>query len=158
MITFRQGNARFNYRIVGVAIHRERVLLQKAETDDFWTLPGGRAELLESAAETLRREMREELDAEVTVGRLIWVVENFFEYDAQAYHELAFYFSMSFVENASWLNADGSFAGDEQGTPIIFQWLPLDRLEAVRLYPSFLREALQKIPHVTQHIVHRDDH
>ena len=72
MITFDGGPARFNFRVVGVALDRERgrALLHRAEHDDFWSLPGGRAELLEPAEATLRREMREELGVEVAVERL----------------------------------------------------------------------------------------
>jgi 8-oxo-dGTP pyrophosphatase MutT (NUDIX family) len=57
MITFTRGDLRFNYRITGVAICDGKVLLQKPVVDGFWFLPGGRAELQETAEETLRREM-----------------------------------------------------------------------------------------------------
>ena len=80
MIRFDQGNRRFNYRIVGVAIHDDAVLLHRADHESFWTLPGGRAEHGETAEETIQREMREELETDVHVDRLLWIVENFFEY------------------------------------------------------------------------------
>ena len=67
----------FNYRVVGIVIHNGRVLAHRGEDEGFWTLPGGHAELLEPAALTLKRELREELGIEVEVGRLVWVVENF---------------------------------------------------------------------------------
>ena len=70
MITFARGPLRFNYRVVGIAINDGRVLLHRAETDDFWALPGGRAELMEPASVTLQREMQEELGIEVQVLRL----------------------------------------------------------------------------------------
>ncbi len=47
MITFNDNGIRFTNRIVGMAFDRDRVLLHRAESDDFWALPGGRAELLE---------------------------------------------------------------------------------------------------------------
>jgi ADP-ribose pyrophosphatase YjhB (NUDIX family) len=65
MITFDEDHVRFTNRIVGIAYDGDRVLLHRAITDDFWALPGGRAELLETAAETLRREMREEMNETV---------------------------------------------------------------------------------------------
>lgn len=79
MIAFNRGPARFNYRIVGIALHNNQVLLHKAEGGSFWSLPGGRAELLEPATETLKREMREELDLDVQVERLVWIVEDFYQ-------------------------------------------------------------------------------
>ena len=47
MITYLEGGRRFNLRVAGVAIHKEQVLLHRAESDDFWALPGGRAEMME---------------------------------------------------------------------------------------------------------------
>ncbi len=70
MITFTREGVRFNHRVAGIAIDDGRVLLHQFEGEDFWALPGGRAELLEPATETLRREMREELAIEVDVIRL----------------------------------------------------------------------------------------
>jgi ADP-ribose pyrophosphatase YjhB (NUDIX family) len=65
VISFDNENNRFNYRVVGIAIHENSVLLHQGEDEDFWTLPGGRAEFGEPAEQTLKREMREELDVEV---------------------------------------------------------------------------------------------
>jgi 8-oxo-dGTP pyrophosphatase MutT (NUDIX family) len=62
MITFARENVWFALRVAGVAIHDGHVLLHRAECDDFWALPGGRAELLEPAAESLIREMQEEVN------------------------------------------------------------------------------------------------
>ena len=55
MITFDEDHIRFTNRVVGITCDRGRVLLHRVVTDDFWALPGGRAELLEPAAETLRQ-------------------------------------------------------------------------------------------------------
>jgi ADP-ribose pyrophosphatase YjhB (NUDIX family) len=63
MITMTRNNARFGMRVAGVAIHERHVLLHRAEHDDFWALPGGRVEMLEPADVSLKREMKEEMDA-----------------------------------------------------------------------------------------------
>jgi len=47
MITFEEGEKRFTYRVAGIALDVDRVLLLRTEKDDFWFLPGGRVELLE---------------------------------------------------------------------------------------------------------------
>lgn len=57
MIRFEAGDNCFNYRVVGVAAYNGSVLLQQGEGEDFWIIPGGRAELGEPAELTLRREM-----------------------------------------------------------------------------------------------------
>lgn len=62
MITFERGTSKFNFRVAGVAIHNNKILIHMYEGFDFWALPGGRAELQETTIETIKREMKEELN------------------------------------------------------------------------------------------------
>jgi 8-oxo-dGTP pyrophosphatase MutT (NUDIX family) len=66
----------------------------------FGRSPGGRAELGEPAAQTLKREMLEELNTKVEVVRLLWLVENLFEYADKEYHEIGLYFLMRFPDDS----------------------------------------------------------
>ena len=156
MITFDRDNIRFTNRIVGIAYDGDRVLLHRAESDDFWAMPGGRAELLETAAETLRREMREEMNEDVEVDRLIWIAENFFEYGPRSFHEIGFYFLMHLPEDSPLRRKTEPFYGQEGDLKIIFEWVPVETLEQVRLFPTFLRTGLKNLPTTTVHTVHRD--
>ena len=161
MLTFDQGNSRFNYRVAGVAIDDGHVLIHRAESETFWTLPGGRVEMGEASEDSLRREMREEIGVDVVVERLLWIVENFFDYAGKQCHELAFYYLMRIP--AGRLRADGErFYGLEEfyeGEPVVklhFQWTALDRLGELELYPSFLTERLGSLPGGVEHLVHVD--
>lgn len=156
MITLDIGDARFSFRTVGVAIHDDRVLLHRAEWDDFWALPGGRVELGEPASESLRREMREELGVEVRVERLLWVVENFFGDQGREQHRLAFYFLMTFPPDHHYYRATAPFAGHEEGIPLTFRWFPFADLDTTVHYPPFLRTALRDLPLTPTHIVYTD--
>lgn len=51
--------------------NRERILLTRRSDNGRWCLPGGRMEPGESAAEACAREVREETDLDVFIGRLI---------------------------------------------------------------------------------------
>ncbi len=160
MITFDRGQTRFNLRVVGVASDDDRVLLHRGEWDDFWTLPGGRGEFLEPARDTLVREMREERAVDIRVGRLLWVMKNFFEYAGKSYHELALYFLMSLPPGSRPLSLH-EFEGSEELTgggtlKLLFRWFPLAGLEDIHLYPTFLRQGLKSLPTTTEHVVHRD--
>ena len=94
--------------------------------------------------------------AEIHVERLVWVVENFFEYDGKTYHELAFYFLMAFPDASHLYEQSEPFTGDEEGIRLIFEWCQLDELGGILLYPTFLRRKLNSIPEVTEHIIHTD--
>jgi len=164
-ISFDQGTVRFNFRVVGVALDHDRVLLHRAVGEAFWSLPGGRVELLEWSPQALRREMQEELGVEVEVGRLLWVTEYFFDYAERDYHELAFYYLMEVPSHSGlYENRAGSYWGQEhpvdreEPIKLEFRWFGLSELEDLRLYPTFLCQSLRAIPQTTQHILHKARH
>jgi 8-oxo-dGTP pyrophosphatase MutT (NUDIX family) len=157
MLSFKHSKGWFSCRAVGVIIDRQRLLMHNDESDGFWALPGGRIEFGESAAVTLRRELKEELGVTAEVGRLLWVVENFFTYRGTGFHEISFYFLVSLPVDCSIKAHHEPFYGDENGVPIIFEWHPIDELESTNLHPSFLRKAVAQLPQETQYIVHRDE-
>ena len=159
-ITFDCDNLRFNYRIVGIGLHKGRVILQQVKGRDWWFMPGGRCALGESAADCLKREMAEELNSEVEIGRLVWVAEGFFHLDSRSYHELSLFFLVTFQENSPVLGIDemhGIDQGDGNTVDVINKWHRLDKLNEVVLYPEFLRLGLRNIPVATEHVIHGDN-
>jgi len=157
VIRFEEGRYRFNYRVVGVAIRDGMVLLHRAGDDPFWALPGGRAEMGETSEQTIRREMREELSTDVEVIRLLWFVENFFDYDGLSYHEIALYFLIHLHKDSAPLALE-AFDARDGNTTLHFQWFPVDEeaLARLPLVPSFLAAGLPKLPTSVVHIVQRD--
>ena len=153
MITFEEGGSMFNCRVAGIALSGDRVLLSRAEMNDSWYLPGGRVELLETTEDALKREMQEELGVEIHIERLVWVVEYSFASDGRNYHELAFYYLMTFVHGSHLYDRGKPFPGDEEGIKLIFRWHRIDELGEILLYPSFLQEKLSAIPETIEHIV-----
>jgi ADP-ribose pyrophosphatase YjhB (NUDIX family) len=152
--TLERGGICFHYRVAGVAVDGDRVLLHRTEIDDFWSLPGGHVELGETAADALRREMMEELGVEIEVGRLLWVVENFFDYGEGRHHEIGLYFLMSLGAGSPLYDRSG-FEGDEQGLRIELQWFPRQRNALARLpvLPACLQQELVSLPETTRHLV-----
>ena len=174
VITFEQGDRRFNLRAVAVILDQEqrRVVIHRASHEDFWTLPGGRVELGERAAEALVREMREEIGVEVEVGRLLWVVEGFVAFLERHWHEISFYFLTTLPLDCPLYDQD-RWSGIEEGIEdlyipkelrgttntleLLFEWQDIDRLHDVNLFPRFLQDDLRTLPTEVQHVVRVGD-
>lgn len=163
MISFPVGAARFNFRTAAVIIHDEYVLLHRADSENFWALPGGRVEILESSDAALARELREELGTAVDahVGRLLWIDENFYEHQGVPHHELGAYYLVTLGNQSLYLAKDQDYVGVEhdlniQGSPVrlIFRWFPLATIDTVRLYPTFLGAGLNDLPESPEHLIH----
>jgi ADP-ribose pyrophosphatase YjhB (NUDIX family) len=137
-------------------IQDNKILVHRSENDDFWALPGGRNEFHEFSEETLIREMKEEINEEVDVERLLWVVENFFDFDEKKYHEIAFYYLMK-LKNDSELYKVSEFYGKEDNCNLIFKWVDLKDLKNLEIYPTFLKTKVMNLSDNIEHIKHEGD-
>ena len=107
--------------------------------------------MMEPAHEALRREMLEETGLSVSVGRLIWIVENFLQLRGTAFHEVGLYFEMSMETGA--LPDGKTFTGREGEKSLEFRWATFEELPELRLLPDFLTNGLSSLPVTTERIV-----
>lgn len=143
-ISYERNNSKFNFRVAGIVMDAGRVLLHKAEQDDFWNLPGGRVEMNEATEAAIVREMMEELGIHVEVQRLAFVNEIFFDYDGQKFHEIGFFYVIALPE-AHKLYREIEFKGQEDNGKLTFRWFPFDELEHLEVYPVFLKKELHNL-------------
>ena len=155
---------RFNYRAAGVVVTRTHVLLHRLVNDTFWSMPGGHVEMGEFAAETLRREMVEEIGETAQVGRLLWISENLFTHNGRRFHEVGLYFLARFAKNSPVYRTE-RFMGVEAYEPEVgpafkleFRWFPREEavLRALPVLPQFLQNGLVKLPRHPVHFVHAE--
>ena len=85
------------------------------------------------------------------VSRLVLVADNLFTLDNDQFQEVVLYFLVEFAPGSRILDQDGVFEGNESGTK--FQWVPLDEVEQVSLFPAFLRERVRAIPQTPEYVV-----
>ena len=92
------------------------------EWKGWWEFPGGKMEPGESPQEALKREIREELEAEITVGQLLETVE----WDYPAFHLTMHCFVCSLISEDMHLNEHEAAAWLTKETLHTVKWLPAD--------------------------------
>ena len=135
-ILFKTEDFVFSYRIQGVLVRDGKALLQRCGED--YALIGGHVAAFETTKETLVREFKEEIHADVAVDELMAVGEVFFPWGNKPCHQIGLYYRVH-LPDESQIPPDGAFHGfDELGGERIdldFCWVPLEELENVALYP-----------------------
>lgn len=144
-ILFRTEDFIFSYRVGGVLIKDNKILLQKPKNDDY-AIIGGHVSCLETTAQTLKREYEEEIHAKIEVDNLLAVGEVFFPWGQKPCHQISLYYKVHLL-NDNDIPSDGSFQGyDDLGNERIdldFCWVPLEDLKnGVKVYP------VELIPHI----------
>lgn len=154
-LTFPTPSEMFNVRVAVAIVHDGRLLVQGDHHYPFVVPPGGRCRLHESTADAARREIREELACDVAIGRLLWLVENFFELDGRRVHELTFVYEGRLPADAPFVATEGDFLGAEDNPRLFYRWVPLPELATLELYPEVLRGAADGFPASTERVVVR---
>lgn len=151
----------FSCRVGAVCYSEDRFLLHRAQGDVTWAFPGGKLKMNETLAAAVERELHEELGWTVTAQRLLWVVENFFDYrspsetaeSSSLHHEVGFYFSVEAPEAPS---ADSHFVSTETDGRLEFRWFHVDEIGALDLRPRVLKDLLGDLSGTTQVVIQRD--
>lgn len=129
---------------LGLVRRRDHILVFEGRDDvkgeTYYRPLGGGVEFGERSDEALKREFREELDADIKVGELRGVLENVFTWRGNPGHEIAFVYAAEFVD-------PGLYAKDEMkilDDPATAIWVPLADFRDGRkiLYPNGLTELL----------------
>lgn len=105
---------------------------------------GGAIEFGERAEDALRREIKEEIGAELSAPRLLGVFENLFTLEGRQGHEILFVFDAEFVDNALYESATIEAMEPGWGEPPV--WMPLDAFRdgSLPLYPTGLLALLDE--------------
>ncbi len=94
------------------------------EFQGWWEFPGGKIESGESPKEALKREIREELDAEIEVGELLQTVE----WDYPNFHLTMHCFICGLISESLHLNEHEAATWLSSETLRSVKWLPADEI------------------------------
>lgn len=118
----------------------------EVKQDHFHRPIGGTVEFGEHAQATLIREMREELNAEITQVRHLWTLENLFTCDGLAGHEINFIFTAEFCDDKFYAQ-DRFFLTEDDGAQHPVLWVPIKEFlhRSRRFVPEVLLEKLREL-------------
>lgn len=145
----------FKVRTGAVLVRDGRLLVHSNVPKEHWVTPGGGVAFGETARESLVREMREELGADAEVGRLLWLIEHFFETPRRKWHQILLLHEAALPDDCDAARRDAWEFDDGEG-PVTFRWTPLDELRSIRLLPGFLADELRALPTSPRRVVHVD--
>lgn len=141
------SNQRIRAVALCVVINDGRVLVRRhvdhGRPRVFYRPVGGSIEFGEHSRDAARREVHEEIGAEVANLRLLGCVENLFDFKGGTGHELVFIYRADFTDPA--LYAREQIAGQEaDGEDFVAVWLPLDAFTPDQpLFPTALVDLLR---------------
>lgn len=157
-IIFKTAEYVFSYRVAGLLVHNEKVLLQRPQNDTSYAIPGGHVALGETTEETLVREFKEEINADIKVDRLKWIGEIFFPWGDKPCHQICLFYNVLLTDNSA-IPLSGTFLGTEQledkSFKLEFSWIDIKDIETIKLYPVEAKRYLSEESSLVEHFVYK---
>jgi 8-oxo-dGTP pyrophosphatase MutT (NUDIX family) len=122
----------------GICIKNNKVLILNKKGEPHFFLPGGRVEENEGYEEALIREIKEELDKDISIIRYLGAIEHSFtHYTGKPYYEVGNFFLI----NIDGMDIDCAFSNEDE---LEFQWKDIDELESINIKPKPVIELIKK--------------
>lgn len=163
VLSFLDGDNKFNYRVAGIIIRNNHILVCREDDQDYVFLPGGRVEFSEPSDEALKREIKEELGCKAKLGGLLFCVENFFDLEGERFHEIGKYYLVTLPDEFLFETEkpDSSeklkpcMITHDEGHVLKFYWVAIKNtaLKEINLLPLWLRANLEGLPTKTVHLI-----
>ena len=142
-LTIDVGEYKLNIRAAGVIIHNGKILVHRNINSDHYALIGGRVEIGENSAETVKRETKEEIGKGVEITGYISTIENFFEMNGTKYHEIMFVHKAEFVDDDD-KKIENTLKNIEGKDYLQYEWLELNKIDEYPLLPSVIKSVLKE--------------
>ncbi len=144
MISFKEENRKFNYRVGAIIISedKQKVLLHTIKGYGFYLLPGGRVEWMEFAEQAIKRELEEELGLKnINVNERLYL-ENFFKFKEVEVQEVSVNYVVELTSKHAELEKEEEFRGVE-GEKYIYKWVKIDDVDNYIIKPALLKDVIK---------------
>lgn len=145
----------FKFRVNGILMHDDEILVVKMDNNPFYCLPGGHVKLGEDSKSAVVREIKEETGYDSHINKLVTTTENFFvRKNGKKIHELGFYYLLN-LDNEEVINKKEyeTTEENEEKINLHFKWIPINELKDVDFKPQELKEKLENGNIDFQHLI-----
>ena len=150
---FTKENKWFRYRAAAIIVEDGCVRFAGNEKEDYYYSIGGAVHVGETAENAVIREVFEETGVYYEIDHLAVIHENFFQENAGSFHaldchEIALYFMMK-PRGTKMLHSQSYTMGVRE----TMHWLPIEKLDQYKSFPSFMKSFLQSAHSGIEHII-----
>jgi len=148
---FRDETTVCNVRVAGVLLRDGKLLVQRDKNGAEYALPGGHVQVGEETQNALKREFREEMGLDISVKRLLWTEECFWQWGSRRAHTFTFYY---LIEGE--IADTGAFAAQKDNDNVLYGYLTIKELKNATVYPAFIKEQIDLPDAMPKHFVTYD--
>lgn len=139
-IRYKENNYQFHYRTSAIIYNNDKtkILLFKSSNRDFYMLPGGKVNELESSEDALKREVQEETGLEISIIDFKCFSECVVTDKETTYQQVEAIYEASYndeINNAEFNGLEGNW--------ILFKWFNINDLDNVLIEPKEIKDMLK---------------
>ena len=141
-------------RTAGVLVRNYKILVQRERDGIEYALPGGAVKFGETSENSLVMRFKEETGVDILCNRLIWIEELFWKWENKNAHGIAFYYLISLKDENN--ISDDYFGTNKANSNVVFEWIAVDEINDITIFPSFIKENIKNISESIGHFVSYD--
>lgn len=145
----------FKFRVNGILMHNDEILVVKMDNNPFYCLPGGHVKIGEDSKSAVIREIKEETGYDSHINKLVTTTENFFvRKNGKKIHELGFYYLLN-LDNKEVVNNKEyeTIEENQEKINLHFKWIHISELKDVNFKPQELKEKIENKDIDFQHLI-----
>ena len=132
--------------VLGIVKRENKILVSegydKVKNEVFYRCIGGGIEFLEDSKDALKREFKEELNIDISVGEFLGISENIFTYNGKNAHELILFYNVDINDRD--YKEEYHIIDDNSETDAM--WIDINKFKnnELKIYPEQMFKYLNK--------------